>query len=466
MLNQSTPLRRSTSESPLNLALCRIAVAALVLRTEELWQAQDYARAATQLRTPAEGLNWAVALLPLSESLVTAFQGLTLLAAVLSLLGLFTRVALATLALGTLALFALPQFTGSPRHSMHVVWFVFVLALSPAGRALSLDLLISRFRGQQKPFTHAERWGTTTALWTMRALLAVIYFFPGLWKLLESGFDWALSDNLQNQMYWKWAQFGAVPEFRPDHYPGLIRVSAIGVLLLELGFPLLMWSRPTRLVAAVLGLAFHQAATATMYIGFSSLWWCYVVLVDWAGLFRWFKRGRGGRGSWLTTKGTSLRRLARGALKSWSVRVALGAQLLLVFLCLCQGARGQMRAYPFACYPTFQWRAPARMPDLRIVLLSDGQERTLADGPASLGVRSQYRWGAAWQVMGIYDGVVEPARLRAYLEGRLDAEPKLRTELLGKRVTQARFYRVDIDVRPGHWHDPAPTQLLAELPFR
>jgi hypothetical protein len=121
-----------------------------------------------------------------------------------------------------------------------------------------------------------------------------------------------------------------------------------------------------------------------------------------------------------------------------------------------------MRAYPFACYPTFQWRAADRMPDLRITLLLDGEERTLPDGPASFGTRSQYRWGAAWQAMGVYDGIVDPARLRAYLEGRLSDDPALRADVLS-RASTARFYRVDLDVRPEHWSDPAPTRLLAEV---
>lgn len=452
-------------ESPLNLAVCRVAVATLVLRAEELWQAQHYARAAAELRSPAEGLSWAVSLLPLPEALVTVLQFATGIAAVLSALGLFTRSALATLAACSAVLFALPHFAGSPRHSMHVVWFVFVLALAPSGRVLSVDRLVELLRGRSRPFTRAERWSTTTALWTQRALLAAIYFFPGLWKLLESGFEWALSDNLQNQMYWKWAQFGSVPEFRPDQYPVLVQLGALLVLLFELGFPLLLWNRSTRFVAALLGIAFHEAAAASMYLGFSSLWWCYGALVDWAALLRWVRRRRGARGSWLLPARPALGADARHALARWPARVTASAQLLVVCASFVQGARGQMRAYPFACYPTFQWRAAARMPDLRITLLLDGEERTLPDGPASFGARSQYRWGAAWQAMGVYDGVLDPARLRAYLDGRLNEDPALRADVLA-RVSAARFYRVDIDVRPGHWGDPAPTTLLAEVALR
>jgi hypothetical protein len=139
-------------------------------------------------------------------------------------------------------------------------------------------------------------------------------------------------------------------------------------------------------------------------------------------------------------------------------------RVLFVIACVVQGARGQMRAYPFACYPTFQWPASSHMPDLRITLLLDGEERTLPDGPASFGTRTQTRWGSAWRAMGVYDGNPNPRLLGAYLHARLNDDPVLRADVL-ERVSEARFYRVDIDVRPGHWANPAPARLLATLPL-
>jgi len=40
-----------------------------------------------------------------------------------------------------------------------------------------------------------------------------------------------------------------------------------------------------------------------------------------------------------------------------------------------QRARGQMQAFPFACYPTFKWRADLEIPDLRfLAIMDDGRE--------------------------------------------------------------------------------------------
>lgn len=435
-----------------------------MLRSEELWQAQAFARAAGYMRSAAEGLHWAVPLLPLSEGTVAALRVGTAVMAVLVTLGLFTRWALVGLSVCVTALFALPHFAGTPRHSMHLVWFVLVLALSPAGRVLSLDYLWARRRGKPMPWTSQGRWLATASLWTLRALLGVVYFFPGFWKLTQSGLHWALSDNLQNQMYWKWAQFGVVPEFRLDSFPWLLQFGALSVLLLELVFPFLLWSRWTRVLAAVLGIAFHELAGTLMYIGFSSLWWCYVVLIDWAALVRWVRRRRGGRGSFLSPPAAMEPSDAWRALSRWPARALVVTLCALLLATVVQGARGQMMAYPFACYPTFQWRAAPRMPDLRITLLVDGEERTLPDGPASFGARSQYRWGSAWRAMGLYDGKPKKRLLRAYLDGKLKEDPALR-ERVFDLASAARFYRVDIDVRPGHWSDPAPTRLLAEVPL-
>jgi hypothetical protein len=223
-------------------------------------------------------------------------------------------------------------------------------------------------------------------------------------------------------------------------------------------------NRWTRLLAALLGVAFHQFARATMQIDFSSLWGCYVVRVDWSALAAWLRR--------LVHPGVTFAETSRQdgfwpALSSgvWRARLLVGLHAVLVLSCVVQGARGQVRSYPFACYPTFQWLAARRMPDLRIALLVGDEERVLRDGPASQGRRSQAQWGMVWRAMGLYDGDLDERRLLAYLQTARDERSSQDGELL-RKAHAARFYRVDVDVAPGHWSDPAPTRLLAELPLR
>ncbi|MEI4884255.1 hypothetical protein, partial [Klebsiella pneumoniae] len=70
-----------------------------------------------------------------------------------------------------------------------------------------------------------------------RLLLACVYFFPGLHKLATSGFAWALSDNLQHQLWWKWAEHGVRDPVRVDRVPGLLQAGGLFVLAFELSFP-------------------------------------------------------------------------------------------------------------------------------------------------------------------------------------------------------------------------------------
>ena len=126
------------------------------------------------------------------------------------------------------------------------------------------------------------------SLATAWGLLAAVYFFPGLWKLRESGLDWIFSGNLQNQMYWKWYQTGAMPAWRIDRHPALVQLGALGVVLFELGFPLLLWRRGTRACAAALGLVFMGVVFLLLFergpswhdlaAAFTAVEWQWVVL--------------------------------------------------------------------------------------------------------------------------------------------------------------------------------------------
>jgi hypothetical protein len=436
----------------LNLALTRVAVCALVLTSSELWGAADWAAAGRALRAPAYGLAWALPLLTSSAGWLPWVQGSCAFACALGLLGWRTRWTLPLAAVSAAVLFALPQFTGAPRHSMHLVWFLAVLAVSPCALRLRLP-----WRNASPSLENAEACLRLTFV-TLWALLAAIYFFPGWWKLRESGAAWALSDNLQNQMYWKWFQFGALPRWRPDAHPALVRLGALGVLGFELGFPFLLLRRSGRLAAAAAGIAFHSAAALVMFLPFEALLGCYVVLVDWEWLWAWLHDANTPeahatlrevtRQFWHAVRGTLGRR--DQLLAGLAAIVVTGASIA--------GIAGAMQAFPFACYPTFQWRASADMPDLWIAVVRGGKEEWLADSPALGGVRPQARWGMAWRASGVYGEPVRLERLVGYYQS-------LPVEV--RRGVQAgdtlRFYATRVRVQPEAWRSlPRMRTLLAE----
>jgi hypothetical protein len=440
-------------EPALNLAVCRVVVCALVLGSSELLEAPKWLASGQALRAPPPSLAWALPLFSaLTPAVVNVLQCACALCLLLGIAGFRTHWSLPLGALGALVLFALPHFSGIPRHSMHLVWFLALLACSPSGDALRLP-----WANPRAARARDRALAPTLALWALWALLAATYFFPGLWKLLTSGLDWALTDNLQNQMYWKWCQFGQTPSPRIDRQPALLQAGALAVMLFELAFPWLMLGPRRRLCAAALGLGFHWSAERFLYLPFSSLWGCYVVLVDWRGLWRWLGDG------YAVTHHVPFGAIAarwRAAARRPSaalVVVLLGALVLLAGVTV-QGARGVMHSYPFACYPTFQWRASRSMPDLWISVLQGEQERWLKDSPVLGGQRPQPRWGMAWRAAGVYGDAPSLERLIGYFES---LPASLRGPLApGDTV---RFYRAELDVTPDcRERAPERLELLGE----
>jgi hypothetical protein len=168
-----------------------------------------------------EGLGWFVNLVPINPSLARAAQIVTAFSALCALVGVIARPALVVLTLSGFYLFSIAQLTGFVWHDMHLLWFVALLAASPCDDVLAFD---ARRNIDEEGVEYAR------PLACFRLLLSAIYFFPGLHKLLESGLAWAFSDNLRNQLYYKWAQHGVVPSFRVDEYPWLLQLGGVFVL--------------------------------------------------------------------------------------------------------------------------------------------------------------------------------------------------------------------------------------------
>jgi len=258
-----------------HLALLRVSVVLVTLVSPEPELARGVARAPSALRFFPEGLRLAATWLPVSPAAVEVSRAAYYSAGALALVGLFTRPALFVFGLAALHLFALCQLTGEVVHDMHLAWLLVLLAASPAGDALSVDARLARRRRSRRRDPAYE-----LTLGFARALLGVVYFFPGFWKLATSGLAWITSDNVRNQMHWKWAQWGgALPPVRVDLVPGLVEVGAACVVAFELGFFFLALAPRARRPLALGGLVFHQLTEVFFHIRFVSLYACYTCLV-------------------------------------------------------------------------------------------------------------------------------------------------------------------------------------------
>jgi hypothetical protein len=404
-----------TPGSPLPLALLRVAVCLIILVSPEPGRAQALAEGPSELWLAPSGMRW---FLPVFEALsphLWLARRLLQASALLALFGLWTRASLSLLALTFLLVFGGAQLSGAVLHDMHLLWFVLLLLVTPSAQVLSLDAWARGSPLWSGSHSSAAAVGSTF----VRLLLGLVYFFPGLHKLLDGGLGWASSGNLQHQLWLKWFQAGGVlPWPRVDLWPGLLQAGGIAVLVFELSFVWLACSRRgrQRAVAALMGLSFHALTQHFMYIAFPSLWACYVVLLA------------GPRAP------TVHRERVAPVVTPWpallvGLSLALGVSL--------QGARGQTQSWPFACYPSFSAPAPDTIADLAVeVRAMDGQQRTLRIGPLPpFGGRPPHAWSTVWGLAGVYGTAASAARLESFGDALLRREGRP-----GEHARVERFY--------------------------
>lgn len=260
-------------------------------------------------------------------------------------------------------------------------------------------------------------------------VLGCVFLFPGIHKLHTSGIDWITSDNLRNQMWWKWAQDPSLqPSFRVDRHPWLLHFGAGATVVFELAFLPLVFHPRTRALAVIAALAFHASTEWLMGIRFTVLWVTYGVFVPWEALYR----------------------RARGAVPEVSSRIVRSVRAiaivggLLLSGIVAAGALGIVNGYPFACFPTFEWIVEDHMPELEIAVVdADGRERVLErDLWRDPGPRE---WAIEWSVVGAYGGFV-PGRAEAFVRGRIAQRPELAAAVAGAR--EIRLAHVEITIDP------------------
>lgn len=274
---------------PINLAIFRIVLFGLIFEfsiSRIVW----FSQLPKEILFPPIGSEWLISLIPINATVAQATSWLLKFCSFTAMIGLFTRTsAWLTVILGVYVL-GIPQFYGKVDHYHHILWFAAILAASRCADVLSLDAVFMSWkradRGQVEPPSLSRVYALPLRfVWL---LLGIIYFFPGFWKLWHSGFDWAFSDNLKYQLYTKWLELdGWMPLFRLDRYPVLYKLSALGSILFELTFILLIIWPATRYIAAVGGLILHNMIGLIMNIGFLSLQKCYVAFFDWNAIFHW-----------------------------------------------------------------------------------------------------------------------------------------------------------------------------------
>jgi hypothetical protein len=194
--------------------------------------------------------------------------------------GLLTRVSSAVAVVLGAYLLGLLHSMGDLSHGdAAAVLILGVLALARSGDALSLDALV---RGERPPPSGEYRWPVRAA-WLV---MSTVFFAAGIAKLVQGGPAWAFSENM--------AFILAEHQFPPEHpeamlswgawmarHPWLYQSLGLATLVLEVGYPLAMFSWRARLALVPGMLMAVLGFRVLMGPSFIPLMLCHVFWVRW-----------------------------------------------------------------------------------------------------------------------------------------------------------------------------------------
>lgn len=284
-------------------------------------------------QVPMPFMGWYPKIVPINASLVQIATVLFTISIFTSLLGFKTRWSILVFTVTLFYLFAIPNLYGKINHSHHMMWIPAILIFSPCADRFSLD---AYFRKRKNKVIRHSNHAYSLPFLLIWAVIGLIYFFPGFWKMWSNGMDWFMTDNVRNQMYQKWFSLGDwLPVFRIDLYPFLYKTSGLFTVIFELFFIPLLLNKSTRKLGIFMGLLFHLGTHLFMNIFFIVLVLTYFSFVDWHKIP--FLRERNVPS--LPTSQTS------SPMVKW-----IG--MALIFSCILFGF-GKWNSWPFTVYPTF-----------------------------------------------------------------------------------------------------------------
>jgi hypothetical protein len=184
-----------------------------------------------------------------STPIIAAFYGLTMLACLLTLVGLWTRVSSIVLALGVITLHhrnLLILHGGDTAIRQYLI----LVALGPSGAALSLDRVIAVWQGR------APRELPPISLWAQRLVqfeIAIMYFTTVWYKWMGSHWRDGTATYYIHQLK-EFDRF-PVPWFM-DRQP-FVGLTTYGTLLTELALATLVFYRPFRKWILLAGVLMH-----------------------------------------------------------------------------------------------------------------------------------------------------------------------------------------------------------------
>lgn len=257
------------------LGLLRIVTFGTILTLFDFQSPLWYSRLPDILLSPPPGWKSLATLLPLDATLVSTTRAVFVISCITGLLGFFSRASAFIATVTGIYVLGIPQLFGKVIHYHHLLWFTALLSVSRSGAVLSLDSFWTK-GAQPTPSLAFSR--PIRFVWV---LIALIYFFPGFWKITAEGLSWALSDNLKYRMHILWfANDGFSPLFRLDRYPVLYRSGGLATIIFEMSVLFTLPFPKWRHAAVGAALLFHASTSLFLNVHFFSLIPFLIFLLD------------------------------------------------------------------------------------------------------------------------------------------------------------------------------------------
>jgi hypothetical protein len=229
---------------------------------------------------PRINLLWGV-----TDSRITALVfAMTLVAALLTMLGLWTRVSTILLALGTVSIHTRNAYIVHGGDTVLRI-MVLYLAMAPCGLSCSLDRIIGLWKGKIGPAV------PRVSLWSQRLIsynVALVYFTT-FWHKMGGTYwrngtaTWYPARLHEFDRFW-------MPSFLTS--PPFIYVSTYGTLITELSLGTLVFYKPLRKWVLLAGLVMHAGIEYSMNIPLFAfvICSCYVTFYSGEEVSEWARR--------------------------------------------------------------------------------------------------------------------------------------------------------------------------------
>ena len=434
----------STPTHPVNLAIFRIALFGALFIFADAGTTIRFSQFPEILKAAPPGWDGLLKILPIDQTSATAIVRIFQVSCLLAMVGLFTRVSATLAVVSGIYVLGVPQFFGKIDHYHHLLWFTAILAASRCADVLSVDawLATRRKNSGEKLQTPQPDVIYSLPLRFVWLLIGIIYFFPGFWKFVIGGLDWALSENMRYLIYTRWLQLNWTPFFHGYDDPIFYKISGLGVIIFELCFIFLLFFPRLRKYAIGAGISFHLMTLLLMRINFWTLLISYLAFFDYEKIYQRLVQKRRSSITAATTEKYGARRFGKRS-------VVIVGSFLFIVNSLCGFLL--IDSWPFAVYPTF---ASVEEPytqsitfeletaDGNVIETTPWERKTITEY-----IRTPRILGLTWRVLWTTDPQLRQQRARAMVDLFGKYDPVFR------QAHSIQVFESIVSVIPEHWLD-------------